>query len=160
MDFLGDVMARSEKRGAGRGRGVRSKNGRAPYDPSRILIADDEKGIRRLFKVILASALPDRKIDVAVNGAEAVEFFSQGHHGVLLMDLRMPVMDGHAAFREIDRMCKVRNWEMPAVVFCTGFMPPSTVREIVAQGGAHSLLPKPVSSDTLVATVKTCLARE
>ena len=131
----------------------------APYDASRILIVDDEQGIRRLFRMILSSALPDSLIDIAGNGAEAVESFARGHHGVLLMDLRMPVMDGHAAFREIDRLCRRRNWEMPSVVFCTGFIPPNTVQEIVAQEESHSLLAKPVSSERLVATVKNCLAR-
>lgn len=122
-------------------------------------MVDDEKGIRRLFKMILASALPDRYIDVAVNGEEAVNAFAEGHHAVLLMDLRMPIMDGHAAFRAIDRLCRDRHWEMPSVVFCTGFVPPSAVRDIVDSGGAHSLLAKPVTRDRLVETVKQRLPR-
>lgn len=46
-----------------------------PRDKSRIIIADDEKTIQRLFNMILSSALPGIKIDLASNGAEALEAF-------------------------------------------------------------------------------------
>lgn len=128
-----------------------------PRDKRRLLIVDDERTIQRLFNMILSPALPGIKIDMASNGAEALDKFSSGHHGVVLMDLHMPVMDGHAAFTRIERLCQDRNWEMSPVVFCTGFAPPDTVMTIVNQDSKHCLLSKPVSGQTLIDAVKTRL---
>jgi hypothetical protein len=46
---------------------------------------------------------------------------------------------------------------MPAVVFCSGFAPPAAVSKVVADGGLHCLLAKPVTADQLVSTVKSRL---
>lgn len=128
-----------------------------PCDKGRILIVDDEKTILRLFQMILSSSLPDRKIDLAANGAEAVELFKKNRHALLLMDLHMPVMNGKVAFEEVERFCAENKWEMPSVVFCTGFAPPDTICGLVSANPLHHLLSKPVSSDVLVDTVKSRL---
>jgi nitrogen-specific signal transduction histidine kinase/ActR/RegA family two-component response regulator len=128
-----------------------------PRDRMRLLIVDDEKTIQRLFNMILSPALPGVKIDMASNGAEALDRFSSGHHGVVLMDLHMPVMDGYAAFTRIERLCLDKNWEMPPVVFCTGYAPPDTVLTVVRQDSRHCLLSKPVSGEALITAVKTRL---
>ena len=135
-----------------------SVEGKAPCDRRRVLIVDDEAAIRRLFELILASELPQHLIDVAEDGQEAVRSFLSGHHAVLLMDLRMPVMDGRAAFSVIEQECSIRNWEMPSVVFCTGFAPPDSVRRIVEGNPSHSLVAKPVSNERLIEAVRTRLA--
>jgi two-component system, cell cycle sensor histidine kinase and response regulator CckA len=127
-------------------------------DKGRVLIVDDERTILRLFEMILTSAFPEVKIDMANNGAEAVEKFGSGHHGVILMDLHMPVMDGQEAFGRIEKLCKEQHWEMPSVVFCTGFDPSDMARNAVLENPAHCLLSKPVSMQILVETVKSRLA--
>jgi len=73
------------------------------------------------------------------------------------MDLHMPVMDGQQAFLELKRMCESRGWEMPSVVFCTGFIPPDSIREVIARQPRHALLSKPVTGDKLVDAVKARL---
>ncbi len=123
----------------------------------RILVVDDDEPIRKLFGLILSSAIPDGEIDIVVNGAEAVETFEKKQHSVVLMDLHMPVMDGRAAFFEIEKKCREADREMPAVVFCTGFAPPESVTKAVENSPKHCLLSKPVDSQTLVETVKARL---
>lgn len=128
-----------------------------PCDRSRILVVDDEKALVKLFRMILQLDLPENTVDVAMNGVEAVRCFSDFHHGVLLMDLHMPVMDGRVAFFEIEKLCRGRSWEMPSVVFCSGFAPPDAVNHVVESNPCHCLLSKPVSADLLVATIKSRL---
>ena len=122
-----------------------------------ILIVDDERGIRDLFSMILSHDLPDVTLEQASNGEEALERFREHRHGVLIMDLHMPVMDGLTAFERISRYCESSHIEMPAVVFCTGYAPPRTVREIVKACARHHLLSKPVRSDTLVSVIRSRL---
>lgn len=134
-----------------------SDKNRRQCDRHRILVVDDEDAIVRLFRLILSSALPEVEVGVATNGVEAVKAFGEKHHGVLLMDLHMPVMDGRTAFDEISKLCEARNWEMPSVLFCTGFVPSDAVRKLIADSSKHSLLKKPVSGKTLVEAVKARL---
>ena len=120
-------------------------------------MVDDEESIRALFQVILAEELPGRRVDLAVNGQEALDSFRALHHAVLLMDLHMPVMDGHRAFCEIENLCRKGNWEMPAFVFCTGYAPPDELVNAIGGSSRHCLLFKPVSTDTLVGAVRAGL---
>lgn len=131
-----------------------AQNKTVARDHKRVLVVDDEADIRKLFKTILVYSLPGVEIDVASNGLEAVKGFETGHHGVILMDLHMPEMDGLQAFVTIQQMCGEKNWEMPAVVFCTGFTPPATVHQVVGDGGYHCLLHKPVNSLQIAGAVK------
>ena len=128
-----------------------------PCDKSSVLIVDAEPSIVRLFKVKLSTAIPEVQIDTAANGEEALHLFSEKHHRVLLMDLHMPVMDGRVAFGKIEQLCESLNWEMPSVVFCTGFAPPESVKTVVAKNPAHCLLSKPVAGRALVDAVKSRL---
>ncbi len=128
-----------------------------PCTPGTLLIVDDEKTIQQLFRMIMNSALPQCRVDTVSNGAEAVGRFAEEHHAVILMDLHMPVMDGQQAFLELKRMCESRGWEMPSVVFCTGFIPPDSIREVIARQPRHALLSKPVTGDKLVDAVKARL---
>jgi len=123
-----------------------------------VLIVDDEKGIRDLFSAILSHDLPEVPLDLASNGEEALERFRRGRHGVLIMDLHMPIMDGLTAFNRIEQLCAAETEKMPAVVFCTGFAPPDSVREIVQTCSRHCLLPKPVRNEVLVETIRGRLA--
>jgi len=136
-----------------------SAGGNTPQSPNRrILVVDDEKTIRHLFLQIISYGLPDCRIDMAVNGAEAVEMFRQGHHQVVLMDLKMPVMDGQQAFQEIQNICNAENLKMPAVIFCTGYAPPSLIENIIQENPTHCLLKKPCTNQQLMDTIKSRLA--
>lgn len=125
-----------------------------PCDRSRILIVDDEETVRRTFRLVLSHEFPDCIIDLAVNGTEAASKFSSAHYGTLLMDLRMPGMDGYTSFCEIQRICHAKNWEMPSVIFCTGYDPPNGVQDLVAENPAHCLLHKPISREDILDALK------
>jgi CheY-like chemotaxis protein len=65
----------------------------------RVLIVDDVEDNRELLAQLLAPI--GFEIQLATNGAEAVHEFEQWRPHLILMDFRMPVMDGHEAIRRI-----------------------------------------------------------
>jgi DNA-binding NarL/FixJ family response regulator len=67
----------------------------------RVLIADDQALVRAGFGVLVESAPDLRIVGMAANGAEAVELTDTTTPDVVLMDIRMPVMDGLQATEEI-----------------------------------------------------------
>jgi PAS domain S-box-containing protein len=67
--------------------------------PCRVLIADDIEDNRQLLAQLLAPL--GFEIRLATNGAEAVREFEHWRPHLILMDFRMPVMDGHEAIRRI-----------------------------------------------------------
>ena len=71
----------------------------AGQSPVRVLIADDIEDNRELLAQLLAPV--GFEIRLATNGAEAVEAFEQWRPHLVLMDFRMPVMDGHEAISRI-----------------------------------------------------------
>lgn len=132
---------------------LKTQSNLIPTTPRRILIVDDEKGIRDVFMAVVASDLPDCRVDLAINGAEAVESFRSIHHQVIVMDLNMPVMNGLDAFTEMQAICRIEKWAMPAVIFCTGFDPPHALNSVLQSGSTCQLLRKPVTNKALVQAV-------
>lgn len=131
-----------------------------PCDRKRILIVDDEEAVTSLYRVVLGEAFPGTAVDTARDGAVAIEMFSSGHPGAILMDLHMPVMDGRMAFDTIRKMCARWTWEMPNVVFCSGFIPSEDIRRALSWGGRYAVLTKPVKLDVLVREVGQALVTE
>jgi CheY-like chemotaxis protein len=126
-----------------------------PCHKKRILIADDDGEIREMLQLVLSCDLPDCRVDVAVNGAEAVEAFRDAHHGILIVDVRMPIMGGEDAYKEIKSICKGENLQIPSFIFCTGYDPPQSLVRTAAIDSRHCMLRKPIDPDTLVEVLRT-----
>jgi DNA-binding NtrC family response regulator len=67
-----------------------------------VLIVDDEKNIRQTLSQALES--PTLEPDTAVNGEEALTKLEGKHYGVILLDLKMPGMDGMEVLRRVRQM--------------------------------------------------------
>jgi DNA-binding NarL/FixJ family response regulator len=84
----------------------------------RIVLADDQELVRTGFRMVL-DAQPDMAVvGEAANGAAAVELVDRVRPDVVLMDVRMPTMDGVAATR---RLCAGGNGGPPRVLILTTF---------------------------------------
>jgi CheY-like chemotaxis protein len=82
---------------------------------TRILFVDDDPILREFAQVNLAS--PTAVVDVASNGAEALERLALSEYEIVLLDLEMPVLNGFdtlAAIRADPRFESVwRSWSSP-----------------------------------------------
>lgn len=98
------------------------------------------------------------RVDVAVNGEEAVRVLEQTRYGIVLMDIQMPVMDGIQATRVIrDPSSRVLQHDIPIVAVTASAMP----AEIASffKVGMNDYVPKPVSPRRLAEAVARWLPR-
>lgn len=66
-----------------------------------VIVADDQKLVRQAVAAILSAAPDIEVVGQAANGREAVELTAELHPDVVVMDIRMPVLDGIAATGQI-----------------------------------------------------------
>ncbi len=69
--------------------------------PIRVVIADDHEVVRYGLRTVVAAQEDIRTVGEAANGTQAVQMVRDFHPDVLLLDLRMPEMDGLEVCREI-----------------------------------------------------------
>jgi len=70
----------------------------------RVLIADDQRRARQSMKALLGAWYPDAELREAANGVEAIILVGEFHPDLVLMDVRMPKMDGLEGLRQIKTM--------------------------------------------------------
>jgi DNA-binding NarL/FixJ family response regulator len=116
-----------------------------------VLVADDQQLIRAGFRVILENQPGIVVVGEAANGQDAVELAQEREPAVVLMDIRMPVMDGLEAARQILATCSAR------VVVLTTFDTDEYVYEALRLGASGFLL-KDSPPEQLVAAVRAVAA--
>lgn len=125
----------------------------------RLLVAEDNEDNQVLLKAFLKDA--PVSLDLAANGAEALEKFNDGSYDLIFMDMQMPVMDGYEATRRIRRIEEGRDQghadglrrSIPIVALTAHAM-----REEIAQildAGCDAHLAKPVKKARLLETIES-----
>jgi DNA-binding NarL/FixJ family response regulator len=115
----------------------------------RILICDDQSLFREALRTLLCSFTNLEVVGEASNGEEALRMAVSLSPDVVLMDLRMPVMDGVEATRRINQLGKTIK-----VIVLTTFDDDETVFDGLRAGAIGYLL-KDVSSEKLVEAIQT-----
>ncbi len=82
----------------------------------KILLVDDERLARERLRRLLGKLRPDATVLEAASGDEALAVLAREEPSLLLLDIRMPGMDGMAVAAELDRLP-----QPPAVIFCTAY---------------------------------------
>jgi DNA-binding NarL/FixJ family response regulator len=118
----------------------------------RVVIADDQGMVRSGFTTLLNSEPDIEVIGEAVNGAEAVSRAAQLRPDVILMDVRMPVLDGLQATRQITAMI-----DPPKVLVLTTFDLDDYVYQALRWGASGFLL-KDASAEELANAVRVVAA--
>jgi DNA-binding NarL/FixJ family response regulator len=116
----------------------------------RVLLADDEKLIRAGFRVLLEAADDVTVVGEAVNGAQAVDLARQTQADVVLMDIRMPDVDGVEATR---RIAAANDLADVKVVILTTFETDEYVYQAL-RAGASGFLVKDCEPDDLIHAVR------
>ncbi|MGO8683252.1 MAG: response regulator [Thermoleophilia bacterium] len=120
--------------------------------PIQVLLVDDHRMVREGLAVFLQVSDDLELAGEAEDGAEAIELCAQLQPDVVLMDLKMPRMDGATATRLItERFPGIR------VIALTSFQEEGLVQSAL-QAGAISFLLKNVSAETLGAAIRSAVA--
>lgn len=114
----------------------------------KVLIADDQELVRTGFRVILEAEEDIEVVAEADNGREAIRQAALARPDVILMDIRMPELDGLAATEEIRR-----QQDPPTIVVLTTFDQNEFVYRALRAGAAGFLL-KDAPSSRLIAAVR------
>lgn len=139
---------------------VRSREGKQLPPPStralEILLAEDDPANKKIALLILR-VLGYPEVDVASNGREAVEAVARKAYDAVLMDIRMPEMDGLEAAREITHRWAPHS--RPRLVALTANVFGSD-REQSFQAGMDDYLIKPIDPQSLADTLQRVPKRE
>jgi two-component system, NarL family, response regulator LiaR len=122
--------------------------------PARLLIADDHELVRSGFRLMLESEPDLEVVGEASNGREAVELCRRLMPDIVLMDVRMPEMDGLEATRAIKR-----QQPRVAVLMVTTYEDPDYLLRAIKEGAAGYLL-KNASSQQLTNAIRRVLDGE
>jgi signal transduction histidine kinase/DNA-binding response OmpR family regulator len=119
----------------------------AEVRPLHILLVDDSEDNRLLISSYLKKT--SHTIDIAENGAVALDKFMAGTYDLVLMDMQMPVKDGYTATREIRQWEKQEGAaETPVVALTAYALKKDTQKSLDAGCNAH--LTKPIKKATLL----------
>jgi two-component system, OmpR family, KDP operon response regulator KdpE len=117
-------------------------------ESGRILVVDDEEGIRRFVRANLVAR--GYEVDLAKDGEAALDAASLHPPDLVLLDLMLPGLDGLEVLR------RLREWsEVPVVVLSARGEEETKVRAL--DGGADDYLTKPFSMGELLARVRVSM---
>lgn len=120
----------------------------------RVALVDDQSLFRAGIRMLVASQPDLEVVGEAGNGFEAVAMAAEARPDVVLMDIRMPVMDGIAATTAILAAAEARGGSVPRIIVLTTFdLDEAATRAI--RGGASGFVLKDADPEFLLAAIRT-----
>lgn len=117
----------------------------------RLLLVEDNPDNRLLVKAYLKPL--QIQIDEAENGQQAIESFSAAEYDLILMDVQMPVMDGHEATRQIRALEAQRASSAVPIIALTAHAIKEEIDKCLA-AGCNQHLSKPIKKAVLIETIR------
>ena len=121
--------------------------------PIRVLLVDDQQIVRAGFRMILRDEAGIEVVGEAPDGRQAIDLAAHLRPDVVIMDIRMPVMDGVEATRRLT----AGPQPAPRVLILTTFDADEHVVEAL-RAGASGFLLKDVTPDDFAAAIRTIAA--
>lgn len=118
---------------------------------TKILVVDDEKSIRNTLREILE--YEKFEVDEAAEGQEALEKAKNNRYDLILLDIKMPRMDGIEVLEQLMKFTDV------PVVMISGHGTVETVVEAVKKG-AYDYITKPLDLNRLLVTIRNAQERQ
>ena len=154
--FAGSVM--DEFREAFRKKNASRLQNRTDLRGKRILLAEDMDVNAEIMVMVLA--MREIEADIAENGKAAVELFEAhepGYYDAILMDMRMPVMDGLEATKVIRALDRKDAGTIPIIALTANAFDEDVQRSM--QAGLNAHLSKPVEPDALFMTLENLIKK-
>ncbi|MFP4041310.1 MAG: sigma-54-dependent transcriptional regulator [Bacteroidales bacterium] len=119
---------------------------------AKILAIDDEKTIRESLKEILE--YENHEVELSADGEEGVELFKENKYDVVLLDIKMPQMDG---IEVLEKLFSITP-DIP-VIMISGHGSIDTAVDCIKKG-AYDFIEKPLDLNRLLVTVKNAMERK
>ena len=116
-----------------------------------ILVVDDDKNTRLLFKAILESE--NYTVFTANNGIEAMDIMDRDHIDLVVLDIMMPGMDGY----EFTKNLRETDNNLPILMVSAKHLPQDKKRGFLV--GTDDYMAKPVDEEEMVLRIKALLRR-
>ena len=121
-------------------------------EKTKILVVDDEEIVRLSHLRLLTR--DDCNVAAVWNGADALREMERARFDLVLLDLRMPGMDGMTVLRVIKQ-----RWPESEVVVITGYPSVETAKEAIRLG-AYDYLAKPVNPDDIIKVASSAITQK
>jgi CheY-like chemotaxis protein len=116
------------------------------FNPARILLAEDDESNRKVTSLMLRRL--GYRVDAVTNGKEVLLALKHQPYDIILMNLRMPEIDGFEATRMIRERCP--KTVQPAIIALTAYILPNS-KERCLEAGMNDFIAKPVKMNDLAA---------
>ena len=129
---------------------------KADLKGKRILLAEDVEINAEIMVMILETR--EMKIDLAENGKIALDKFSQsdeGYYDAILMDIRMPIMNGLEATKRIRALNRLDSKSIPIIALTANAHDDDVQRSM--QAGLNAHLSKPIDANLLFNTLENLI---
>jgi excisionase family DNA binding protein len=127
-----------------------------PLSRPRILIVDDDEALLGTIKDTLSGAIPEALVRTATDGYEGLVQVGAFHPDLLVLDIRMPRLDGF----EVCRRLKARPDTASVRILAVTAYPDGGVRERIFECGADDMIEKPFVIEKFQARVRTLLEQK
>ena len=119
--------------------------------PTTILIAEDEEQLALAVKIRLQSK--SYQVRTAVNGRQALEMIAQSPPDLVILDIVMPVLDGYACLRELNR--RFGRGMLPVIILTAR----DRMKDLFELEGIGDYIIKPFDHEDLLVRIERVLRR-
>lgn len=124
--------------------------------PKKILVVDDSKDNQFVMKVLLKNF--DYDLSYSDNGQEAYDSFLKNKYDLIIMDLQMPILDGHEATKKI-RAYEIQNGLTPITILAATASTMEQDKLKALASGCDDLITKPLKKEELHETLQSYFSK-